>query len=365
MKIDNRKNIISWVLVGLFTLSFTLYNQMSYAEELRYKYFSLEDAQFPPGFTLGLSYFNHTTLGEDGKVYGTLFNNDFTTSFLAVYEKGVVTIIPGLEHDSFLANAANKTGIIGGLYITDIVSFTTVAALIEKGKLIQLPGDWVCDTNDSGTALVQEGVDISIVKKRIAYPVDFGAIVPIYVYTGNSLCAVSFNNQETIAGTTTDPSSGRSRGFILAKGANEQPVLLNPKESETDSIVFDINNQGNVFGFSYNPDGIQRVGLWQKNAGNWAFKTYFTQGTAKFPTIAGLMVANDKNQMVITNVTSPVLEQRKNYIINEPGKRLDLGGITENIPNGDGLCAIDHINKYGDITGFSCEGDEFFLKKIK
>jgi uncharacterized protein YuzE len=363
MKIDNRKDIISWVLVGLFTLSLVLYNQKSYAEELRYKYFSLENAQFPPGFTPGLSLFNHTTLGEDGKVYGTLFHESGTYSVFAAYENGVVTIIPGLEHDSFLANIVNKKGHIGGLFSDFVASFST-AALIEKGKLIELPGDWVCDINDSGTALVQGGSVFSIFKKEIETPVDFGPIIPIYIYTGNSLCSVSFNNQETIAGTTTDPSSGRFRGFILANGVNQQPVLLKPKATETDSLAFDINNEGNVFGFSYIPSGIQRAGIWQKNGENWAFKTYFTQGTVKFPTISGLMVANDKNQIVISNVTSPTTELNKSYIITEPGKRLDLDEITENIPSGQDLCFIDHINRNGDITGFSCGGDEFFLKRI-
>ncbi len=202
----------------------------------------------------------------------------------------------------------------------------------------------------------------SIVKKGIETPVDFGSIVP--VYAGVSICGLNFNNQETILGTTTDPSSGRSRGFVLAKGTNQQPVLLKPKATDTDSVAFDINNEGNVFGFSYNPDGIQHVGLWQKNAGKWAFKTYFTQGIANFPTISNFMVANDKSQMVI-NVTSPVSEQRKSYIITEPGKRLDLNEITKNIPNGDDLCSPDYINRNGDMTGFSCRGDEYFLKKIK
>jgi hypothetical protein len=363
MKSNNRKNI-TWVLVGLFTLSFALYNQKSYAEELRYKYFSLEKAQFPPGFTPGLSLFNHITLGEDGKVYGQIFNNEFNASFLAVYENGVVTLIPGLGHNLFLANTVNKKGIIGGL-IEDFVAST--AALIEKSKLRQLPGDWVCDLNDSGTALVQEREGFSIFKKEIETPVDFGPIVPMTMFTfntGNSLCNVSFNNQETIAGSTTDPTSGRSRGFILANGVNQQPVLLKPKATETDSLAFDINNEGNVFGFSYTPSGIQRAGIWQKNGENWAFKTYFTQGTVKFPTISGLMVANDNNQIVISNVTSPTIERNKSYIITEPGKRLSLDEITENIPSGQDLCSIDHINRNGDITGFSCGGDEFFLKPI-
>lgn len=366
MKSENRKNSINWVLLGLLALSFALYNQKSYAEEFQYEYFSLQNAQFPPGFTPGLSYFNHTALGEDGKVYGTLFHESGTFSNFAAYENGVVTLIPGLEHDSFLATTANKRGVIGGLSITDFDPFTIVAALIEKGKLIQLPGHLVCDLTDGGTAFVHEGDDFSvgysIVKRGMESPISFGPIVP--VSAGVSICGLKFNNQETIAGTTTAPSSGRSRGFILAKGTNQQPVLLKPKATDTDSVAFDINNEGNVFGFSYNPDGIQRVGLWQKNAGKWAFKTYFTQGTADFPTISSLMVSNDKNQMVI-NVTSPVSEQRKSYIITEPGKRLDLNEITKNIPNGDDLCTPDYINRNGDMAGFSCRGDEYFLKRIE
>ncbi|MEQ1738576.1 MAG: hypothetical protein ABL884_01600 [Methyloglobulus sp.] len=366
MKSDNRKGSINWVLVGLFALSLALYNQISYAEELRYKYLSLEEAQLPVGFTPGLNYFNHTTLGEDGKVYGTLFNIDFNGGFSAVYDNGVVTLIPGLGNNYFLPNTVNKKGLIGGIIEDFVASFST-AALIEKGKLIQLPGDWVCDINDSGTALVQGRPDFSIFKKEIETPVDFGPIVPMSIFnffTGNSLCNVSFNNQETIAGSTTDPTSGKSRGFILAKGANQQPVLLKPKATETDSLAYDINNEGNVFGFSYIPSGIQRVGIWQKNAENWAFKTYFIQGTVKFPTISGLILANDKNQIVISNVTSPTTELNKSYIITEPGKRLDLDEITENIPSGQDLCFVDHINRNGDITGFSCGGDEFFLKRI-
>jgi hypothetical protein len=234
-----------------------LYNPIAYAEnKYRYQYFSLQNVQFPPGY----NFFNHTALGEDGKVYGQIFNNEATATVFGVFKDGVLTTIQSFGANSFNATTVNNKGLIGGFY-TDWNSFF-VSAVFDNAKLIQLPGEGICDLTDAGTELVRDGVGFSIVKKGIESPIDFGPIVPIQAGVG--LCGLNFNNQEAIAGSTTDPSSGRSRGFVLAKGANQQPVLLNPKESETDSIVFDINNQGNVFGFSYNPDGIQRVGLWQK-----------------------------------------------------------------------------------------------------
>lgn len=352
MKSDNRKSSINWVMVWLFTLSFVLYSQISYADEYRYQYFSLENAQFPPGF----NYFNQNTLGEDGAVYGALFHESGTFSYFAVYKNGVVTIIPGVEPDSFLAFDVNKKGLIGGLYITDIVSFTTEAALIDKDNLIKIPGDFVCDLNDAGVALVVDGLGFAVVKKGIASPINLGFIEPVNVGTR---CGLNFNNRETLIGTTTDPS-GSYRGFRLTKRSS-QPVLLPPLASETDSWALDINNKGKILGYSFIPNGTERVGLWQTNG---VFKTYFTEGTAEFPTISNHLVFNDKNIIVITNVVSPASEQGNSYLIPKPGVRLNLADITENIPDGQDLCFIDSINNHGDITGFSCGGDEFLLKRI-
>jgi hypothetical protein len=373
---------IYWLVITLIALSSALYHQTASADkQYLYEYISLNDAHLP----LGFMFFSHNTLGEDGKVYGSLSDIQGTT-IAAVYENGAVTTIPGLVAANpilgekvFTPDYITRNGLLGGsLFYFDPINFNIISesAVFKKGKLAQLPGFGVCGLTDSGTALVSEGrLKYSIVKKGITTPVVFGSIDPLFLLRTAGRCGVDINNQETIAGTASfpDPVSGGQpvRGFVLTKGVNQNSIVLDPKDDDNTSVAIDINNQGNVFGISILspgrpglPFGPQSVGLWQNKGGKWTFKTYFTQNTANFPTLSNGMVANDKNEMVIFNVSSPAAEKGKSYLITEPGERIDLREITQNIPIGQDLCSIDHFNDRGDITGSSCGGDQFLLKRI-
>jgi hypothetical protein len=51
------------------------------------------------------------------------------------------------------------------------------------------------------------------------------------------------------------------------------------------------------------------------------------------------------------------------YLVPEPGVRLNLADLVENLPSGQTLDWIFSINNHGDILGFGAQGD-FLLEHI-
>jgi hypothetical protein len=185
-------------------------------------------------------------------------------------------------------------------------------------------------------------------------PLDFGPTV-------TSADFLHINNQGIIAGTTAVLSPSFSyRGFRFDPRTGET-TLLNPLPTEPHAWSVGINNRGDVLGWSFVFGGLERIGVWDPSG---KFKTYFVEGTPEFPTVSNNLVFNDNNLIVISRVSSPASEQYKNsYLVPEPGVRLNLADLVENLPSGRNLSIIQDVDDHGDMIGIDIFGGIFLLER--
>ncbi|MEQ1561048.1 MAG: hypothetical protein ABL933_19220 [Methyloglobulus sp.] len=367
------------IILCLFWVALGLSASSAQAETFRYQYISLDQLKIPPfpltieGFNPAPGYFDPRAVIDNGRVYGTIFFDDFSSypfrvTYAAVYNHGVVTILSPVEGSAYVAN---ERGTVGGT-VDDYQDNTFQAALYRghQAKLIPLlPGvvnSNVIDLNDNGTALVGSFdadfnyINISLYEKGQSTVLDFGPTVNL-----NSIMDLDINNERTISGTTMIPGLGYvylgDRGFRHDPSTGKT-TMLNPLPTELHSWAFDINNRGNVLGYSYNVGKTERIGLWDKKA---IFHPYFVEGTPEFPTISNELVFNDKNQIVITNVSSPAAEFGNSYLVPKPGVRLNLADLVVNPPSLDWKpWVIMDINNEGDMLGYGVDFSPFLLKRI-
>jgi hypothetical protein len=294
-----------WILV----LTLGLWAVVAQAQEYRYHYVSLDQLPLPSGFDA----FFPVAINNSGRVYGVACDATFhLCNNIAVYADGAVTILrPGIVY------AVNERDTIGGSVLIDPVNSIEQAALFhgDQVKLIPpQPGEFkssVTALNDSGTALVtsfdaaEEPIYV-LYKNGQATPLDFGLTVT------QPFESLHINNQGIISGTANLPGVG-DRGFRFDTRTGET-TLLDPLPTEPYSKALDINNRGNVLGYSsFGFGGIERIGVWDHDA---EFKTYFVEGTPESPTISGDLLFNDNNLIVITNVFSLAFEGTGNSYLN-------------------------------------------------
>lgn len=336
-----------WILV----LALGLWVLVAQAQEYRYHYVSLDQVELPSGFI----FFDPVAINDSGQVYGNAYDNSFTP-YVAVYANGTVTVLqPGI------ASSANAGGTIGGSKLLDLENYFTQAALFRGNQVELVPPrtdeytSSVYDLNDSGTALVSSADDISYNETILLYKhgkttaLDFGptVIYPFFLH---------INNQETISGTTYASGNGCGFRFDPRSGKTTQ---LNPLQTEPDAWALDINNRGDVLGYSFVDGGIERIGIWDRHA---EFKTYFIEGTSEVPTISNRLVFNDNNLIVITNVSRPPSEKGNSYLVPKPDVRLRLADLVENLPSQQNTDYVIDINNHGDMIGYSIE--DFNIKGI-
>jgi hypothetical protein len=237
--------------------------------------------------------------------------------------------------------------------LIDPVNFIEQAALFH-GDQVQLippqPGEFtsvVTALNDAGMALVIS-YDASFQPTYVLYkngqatPIDFGLTVT------QPFEFLHINNRRIISGTAFNLPGIGDRGFRFDTRTGET-TLLNPLPTEPAAWALDINNRGDVLGYSFVAHGIERIGVWDRDA---EFKTYFVEGTPEFPTISDRLLFNNNNLIVITHVLSPASETGNSYLVPKPGVRLNLAGLVENLPSPQTLSFIVGINDRGDLIGF-------------
>ncbi len=78
----------------------------------------------------------------------------------------------------------------------------------------------------------------------------------------------------------------------------------------------DLNDKGDVLGYSFFFGGTERIGVWDKTG---QFKTYFVEGTPEFPTISNNLLFNDEGLIVITAVSAQEAEKGLSYVVQKPG----------------------------------------------
>ena len=184
-------------------------------------------------------------------------------------------------------------------------------------------------------------------------PLDFGPSI-------SNPSRLDINNQRILSGTQTQdisPFDGTT-GFRFNPRTRDA-MLLNPLSTEPLAWSLDINNRGDVLGYSFVSGGLERIGVWDRKG---KFKTYFVEGTPEFPTISNDLLFNDNNLIVITFVTSPASERGNSYLVPQPGIRLNIADLVENLPEGQDLGFIVDINNHGSMIGFGSQGN-FLLER--
>lgn len=328
-------------------------------KQLQYCYVSL-DAVVPPGF----SFFFPVAIQSNGRVYGNVCDdNDVDCIYprIAVYANGKLTPL----NASGVVNTVNAAGTIGGYVVIDPDpdNYATQAALFRNKRVELIPlvaGEMfpeVFALNDRGTALVRAYDEAfrrswSLFRNGQVIPLDFGPAL-----TNPSPRAI--DNKGTIVGRQGLNAFDGATGFRFDLRSGEA-TLLKPELTEPLAWALDINKRGDVLGYSFVSGGQERIGVWRRDG---EFKTYFVEGTPEFPTISNKLLFNNKNLIVITDVSNPPAEQGNSYLLPEAGKRVNLAELVANLPNGANLRSMLDLNDRGDMIGFGGLGS-FLLQRI-
>lgn len=121
-----------------------------------------------------------------------------------------------------------------------------------------------------------------------------------------------------------------------------------------------LHKRGEVLGYSFIGGGQEHIGVWDRKG---KFKTYFTEGVPDFPTVSNHLLFNDKNLIVITEISRPVAELGDSYLVPRPGIRLNLADLVENLPSSQKLSHIVDINRQGSMLG--TVPNNFLLERVK
>lgn len=351
-------DILTHSLYLAFTLMIGIWVSPVQSEEIRYRYVSLGI----PQNTVDLQW-----LTDNRKIYGAAIecgDVECTTIFphVATYDKGVLTV----SQSVIQAAAVNNHGTVSGSVTIDPENFITQAALFRNDTvklLIPLPDEIngnALTLNDQGTVLLQsdslEGTSYAFFKKGHTTLLNFDSRL-------FGLSRLHINDKEVVAGTGslfTPPQTFLDRAFRY-NPKTDTTTILNPLPGETNSWGTDLDDQGNVLGYSFNFGSLERIGVWDKKG---QFKTYFVEGTPEFPTLSNNVLFNNQGLIVITSVSNPPAERALSYVVPKPGKRLNLADLIVNLPAGHSRqFIIRDMNNRGDLFGFDKQG-YVLLKRI-
>jgi hypothetical protein len=181
---------------------------------------------------------------------------------------------------------------------------------------------------------------------------DFGPTVTNPRFLAYTCCHDKFiNNTGIIAGRTGNSFDG-ARGFRFNPRTG-RTMLLEPVSPDTLAWGLGINNRGDVLGYSFvlGAPYHERIGVWNRHG---HFKTYFVETIS-----SNLLVFNDNNLIVITLAPGD-----NSYLVPQPGVRLNLADLMDNLPAGQTLRYIFVINNRGDMLGSGAQGS-FLLRRVK
>ncbi|WP_028212326.1 hypothetical protein [Paraburkholderia mimosarum] len=346
---------------GILALILSFWLLEAHAQQIRYRYVSLDQIALAAGFTQ----LYPSAILNNGRVYVTLCDATCSNTEFAYIEDGTLTVLPQVPPGSF-AGPVNASGTIGGSILVDPVNFIFRAAIFKGGqvKLIPpLPGEQfasVLALNDNDTALVASSdasgnTTYELYRNGTATPINFGPNIENPFFTLFGVCRC-INNNGIIEGTEGPGLYNGARGFRLDP-RNGNAMILNPfpgDPSETLAWGQAINQAGNVLGYSFTP-GLpyhERIGVWGPNG---VFYSYFveTEGSNR-------LLFNDNNLIVITEFFG----LNVSYVVPGPGVRLNLANLVVNLPAGQDLFLISDLNNNGDMIGSSSTQANFLLQRL-
>jgi hypothetical protein len=113
-----------------------------------------------------------------------------------------------------------------------------------------------------------------------------------------------------------------------------------------------LNRHGEVLGYSFIFDGIERIGKWDRRD---RFQVSFIEGTPEFPTISNRLIWNEAGLIVIS-----FTDDGNTYLVPTPGTRLNLADLVVGAAAPGSLVALQ-INKAGDFQATSAADGSFVL----
>ncbi|WP_157055961.1 hypothetical protein, partial [Candidatus Burkholderia verschuerenii] len=203
----------------------------AYADDIRYRYVSLDQIPLPSGYTQ----FFPSGIQNSGRVYGTLCDATCSLTELAYVKDWQLNVLPTVP-GSF-GGPVNSNGTIGGSILVDPVNFFFRAALFRGGRTDVVPPQpgeisaSVIALNDNDTALVASSdaagnTTYVLYRNGKATPINFGASIvnPSFSFVGNCRC---INNNGTIEGIEGPGLFNAARGFRLDT-RNGNSTILDP-----------------------------------------------------------------------------------------------------------------------------------------
>jgi hypothetical protein len=351
-------------LAVVFALGVGLTGARGYAQEFRYRYVSLDQLTLPSGYTG----FFPAAIQNGGHVYGTLCDAACNATALAFFDDGRLTLLPPVPPGSF-GGPVNAQGTIGGS-VTDPATGVVHAALFERGRVELVPPQpkeafaFVLSLNDDNVALVESDDATGLATFVLYYlgkvnVLNFGPTIADPLFIKFNGVGHWINDERIIAGTNATGLYSGARGFRFDPRSG-MATLLNPFPGDpTETVAWGqgINNRGDVLGYSFvaTPGTTpyhERIGVWDRND---VFQTYFVETID-----SNQLLFNNNNQIVITLV-SPA---STSYLIPQPGVRLDLATLVDNLPAGQDIRVVTDMDDQGDMIGVSSTANNFLLLRI-
>jgi hypothetical protein len=334
------RNLTKLTIVGVCGLAFGLAGQApaGKAAEFRYHLVPL-DTTVPDGFDA----FDPVKILDNGQIYGNAWacSHGGCKSFVAVYRKGHTTVLR--QGRTFTANEA---GIVGGNVVTGRTGSQVQAALFDGLAVKLIPrlqdeiNSNVLRINNSNVALVQ-----STTRQAISYYLySDGSVTPLN-FGLNNVFYLDINDRKTISGSTYSTEANAYRAFRF-RPPTGPATLLSPVSPDPNAWGVDINNAGDVLGWSFVYGGIERIGFWHGRQ----FHAQFIEGTAEVPTISNRLLWNEKGLIVVTATTDLSYQpEGRSYLVPRAGVRLNLADLTDTLPP---WTLIASVNDGGDLVGF-------------
>lgn len=294
-------------------------------------------------------------LSDRSDVYGQGFRCDAQGCALPLLKRKTDGSFQTLA-SNFLGNDVNKSGDVGGCVVNDPVTLAGQAAIARSDGRIDLipplPGETSSCVNKLSDNRIAVVTSLDASSNVTVYVLERSRITPFTV-SGASIEDV--NDRGQIAGViSSDPDANRAYRFDAHTGAT---TILDPVPPDPHSWGLGINGRGEVLGYSFAFDAIERIGKWRCDG---TFETSFIEGTPEFPTVSNRLVWNEAGLIIV----SYSFNDPNTYLIPKPGVRLALADLVVNGPAATSLYVFQE-NSGGSFVAFSLADGRSLLYRRK
>jgi hypothetical protein len=293
-------------------------------------------------------------LSDAGEVFGQALDCDdeFIVCSLDVFKRSGSGEFTLLAEDFSISDVTGR-GDVGGCTIDDPATFFGQAAVLTSRGTLELiprlPGEvtsCVIKLSDAGVAVVSSFTETF---EQTVYVLDRNRITP---FTLPLASVEDVNDHGVIAGVVFTPDANRAYRF---DSRTETTTILDPVPPDPHSWGLGINRHGEVLGYSFVFNGIERIGKWNREN---EFETHFIEGIPEFPTISNRLVWNEDGLIVISQTTDG-----NTYLVPEPGIRLDLADLVVDGEAPSSLFVLQ-LNQRADFLAFGlAEGTSYLFQR--